>query len=414
MNETYYTLCRSVRGRRYRPLMGWVALLLLFGIGGYHPAVLAQDAPQEAADTPAAATEQTTADSLDTVVPSDAGDSLGTVVPLAAVDPLDEIRGYLSVAKKNGAKRHLPSAYRQLDDMIQQAEVEAADDATLTDLRIAGRRLVNQAEFLAEIRKRQSPLEALLGRYDQSLREIAALMGATLDPELTGTPSADDLYAKLRTERLHRQVLIDSLTVANRHLRGTTGADAAQRDSTLVALQVEISDLRHRLWETQLRVGVAEADRSAVESELDIRQHFLDTVIQLETDVGPAKGEILMTPGGGILARIFGFDFASGSAELKSGGQDLIDALAQAIRRCDGAEVRVDGHSDNTGTRNANLRLSRRRAETVANALAEELQVDVGVIVSVGHGPDLPIATNNSADGRARNRRIEVTIVRSR
>jgi outer membrane protein OmpA-like peptidoglycan-associated protein len=389
-------------------------MLLLLGMGGFHPAVLAQDDPQEATDTPAAATEQTTADSLD------AADSLGTVVPPAAVDPLDtvdpldEIRGYLSVAKKNGAKRHLPSAYRQLDDMIKQAEIEGVDDATLADLRIAGRRLVNQAEFLVEIRKQQSPLEALLGRYDQSLREIAALMGTTLDPELTGTPSADDLYAKLRTERLQRQVLIDSLTVANRHLRGTTGADAAQRDSTLVALQVEISDLRHQLWETQLRVGVAEADRSAVESELDIRKHFLDTVLQLEVDVGPTRGEILMTPGGGILARIFGFDFASGSAELKSGSQDLIDALAQAIRRCDGAEVRVDGHTDDTGTRNANLRLSRRRAETVANALAEKLQVDVAVITSVGHGPDLPIATNNSADGRARNRRIEVTIVRSR
>ena len=402
MNETCYTGCRSAGDRRCRPLLGWVAMLLLFGMVGFHAAVLAQDDSQEAPDTPAAATDPTTADSLETVVPP------------ATVDPLDEIRGYLEVASKNGAKRHLPSAYRQLDDMIKQAEIEGADDATLADLRIAGRRLVNQAEFLVEIRERQSPLEALLGRYDQSLREIAALMGTTLDPELSGTPSADDLYAKLRTERLHSQVLIDSLTVANRFLRGTAGANAAQRDTSLEALQAELSDLRHQLWETQLRVGVAEADRSAVESDLDVRKHFLDTVIQLEADVGPTRGEILMTPGGGILARIFGFDFASGSSELKSGGQDLIDALALAIGRCDGAEVRVDGHTDDTGTRDANLRLSRRRAETVADALAEKLQVDVATIAAVGHGPNLPIATNNSAEGRARNRRIEVTIVRPR
>ena len=56
------------------------------------------------------------------------------------------------------------------------------------------------------------------------------------------------------------------------------------------------------------------------------------------------------------------------------------------------------------------MRLSRRRAETVAALMAEKLAVDATTILTVGHGPDRPIAPNDTAAGRARNRRIDVVI----
>jgi outer membrane protein OmpA-like peptidoglycan-associated protein len=274
--------------------------------------------------------------------------------------------------------------------------------------------LVNQAVFLEEMRERKSPLEALLGRYDQSLREIAALMGVTFDRELSGTPAAEALYRTLREARLQRQVLIDSLSLANRHLTGTVGRRAAEQDSIITVLQIENSAMRQQLWETQLRVGVAEADRSAAESELKQRRRYAEVAAQLEIEIGADGGEVLLTPDGAIVARMFGFGFATGSAELHEGSRALIAALARAILEFPNAAVRVEGHTDDTGSRSANLRLSRRRAETVAASLARELGIDAATITTSGYGPDRPIATNASAEGRALNRRIDVVIVPAR
>lgn len=395
MNTIRHSAHPRPAGRRCRLLIA--ILLIAYGTGSHPAAALGQDEPPVAVDPPATAAQA-------------AQDSVAESEPSPPVDPLAESRGYLAAAEARGAKRHLPSAYRHLQEMIARAETGGADSTSVAALETAGRRLVNQSEYLAEIRERQNPLETLLGRYDQSLREIAALMGTAVDPTLSGTPAAEDLYVRLRAERRRNQVVVDSLTVVNRQLLGTVGADAAGRDSILVSQQAEISDLRHQLWETQLRVGIAEADRSAMASELGDRMRFLDLVEQLESDLGAQRGEVSMNTGDVIVVRIFGFDFASGSAELPQDRQDLIDAVAKAIAGYGRASVTVDGHTDNTGTREANLRLSRRRAEAVASALAEQLQVEAGSIAAVGHGPDRPIATNSSEEGRARNRRIEVTI----
>jgi outer membrane protein OmpA-like peptidoglycan-associated protein len=401
MNEICHAARRPSSVSRGRRLS---AVLLIAGsVAGLHAVALGQDEPPAEPTLPAAQAE------ADSVVPAEV-DSAAQVKATAPADPLAESRGYLATAEANGAKRHLPGAYRRLEEMIDRAETGGADPATLAALQTAGRRLVNQSVYLAEIRERQSPLEALLGRYDQSLREIAALMGTAVDPELSGTPAADDLYVKLRAVRGRNQVRIDSLTVANRQLLGTVGADAAGRDSILVAMQVTISDLRHQLWETQLRVGIAEADRSAIAAELSDRRQFLEVVAQLETDLGPDLGEVAMNSGDVIVVRIFGFDFPSGSAELPADRLGLIDALARAVTDYGRASVTIGGHTDNTGSREANLRLSRRRAEAVAAALNTHLPAEAGSVVAVGHGPDLPIATNDTAAGRARNRRIEVTI----
>ena len=119
---------------------------------------------------------------------------------------------------------------------------------------------------------------------------------------------------------------------------------------------------------------------------------------------------MLLRPDGSVLAHVYGFDFGVGSARLAPGQDQLVQVLADAIRRFPGASVRLEGHTDDTGARDANLRLSRRRAETVADALAARLGVPPESIETVGLGPDHPIASNATGEGRARTRRIDVVI----
>jgi len=126
--------------------------------------------------------------------------------------------------------------------------------------------------------------------------------------------------------------------------------------------------------------------------------------------LGSDDGEILLTADGSVVLRVYGIAFGVGSANLQKGQESLVDKLAEAILLFPDSDVMVEGHSDNTGTRDANLQLSRRRAETVARLLEGKLSWQDQTILTEGVGPDRPIANNDTSKGRAHNRRIDVVI----
>jgi len=83
--------------------------------------------------------------------------------------------------------------------------------------------------------------------------------------------------------------------------------------------------------------------------------------------------------------------------------------MAAVMLRLRGRKVEVIGHTDDTGLRASNVALSQARAEAVRTYLSGKGIVADSVLVS-GQGPDRPVASNATADGRARNRRIEFRI----
>jgi len=325
-------------------------------------------------------------------------------------NPAAEVRRLREQAKDLGAKGQLPMAWWDLDSRLKNAEKNGATELEWDALGRDATLLVNRATFVQQMRQQKSSIEATLNRFDQALREIATLYGLETDPELTASAAAAELLESLNRQNLRRQVTVDSLTVVNRRLNESVGGRAAEQDSLITALRVESSNLRRLLWETELRVGVAEADRSAAETILTRKQDREAAIAAVKTILGPEEGEILLTPDGDILLRVFGISFAVGSASLREGQAPLVDRVARAVGLFPGASVRVEGHTDDTGARDANLRLSRRRAETVARLLEGNLGQAEGSIVTDGYGPDRPIALNSTADGRALNRRIDVVI----
>lgn len=104
--------------------------------------------------------------------------------------------------------------------------------------------------------------------------------------------------------------------------------------------------------------------------------------------------------------------FASGRTELNPDLEPLVRTIAEAMQQFSGAIV-VTGHSDNVPIRSgrfaSNLELSRARAESVAQGMAAELD-DPGRLSAEGRGSLEPIGENSTASGRARNRRVEVSI----
>jgi outer membrane protein OmpA-like peptidoglycan-associated protein len=102
------------------------------------------------------------------------------------------------------------------------------------------------------------------------------------------------------------------------------------------------------------------------------------------------------------------FHFALNRAEVPAQGLEVLKAWAARIKALEQApRLTVIGHTDSTGRRPFNLKLSLARAQSIADALkAEGLVVD-GV---EGQGPDQPIAPNDTPKGRARNRRVEIRL----
>lgn len=103
-------------------------------------------------------------------------------------------------------------------------------------------------------------------------------------------------------------------------------------------------------------------------------------------------------------------EFESGQAVIRPSGLLILDEMAAAMAQIGGRKVEVIGHTDNTGSREANLALSLARAAAVRSYLAAKGIAAANISVA-GAGPDQPVAGNASAEGRARNRRIEFRVL---
>jgi len=101
-------------------------------------------------------------------------------------------------------------------------------------------------------------------------------------------------------------------------------------------------------------------------------------------------------------------NFETGSAQIDGSSQALIELLAQTANQCPGSLL-IEGHTDDVGRDDTNLTLSQARASAVRVAL-NDLGVANNRLSAVGYGESQPIASNDSAAGRARNRRIVIQI----
>jgi outer membrane protein OmpA-like peptidoglycan-associated protein len=101
--------------------------------------------------------------------------------------------------------------------------------------------------------------------------------------------------------------------------------------------------------------------------------------------------------------------FDVNSSGLRSASREALRDMASVFDKYPNTTIRVEGHTDSTGSASYNERLSERRANAVANYL-ENLGVNSGRIRSIGYGESQPRASNNTASGRQLNRRVEIHI----
>jgi len=122
------------------------------------------------------------------------------------------------------------------------------------------------------------------------------------------------------------------------------------------------------------------------------------------TEIGPAMEEI----GRYVLADLV---FGTGSAELGPGSFTSLEELSDYLRQNPSKRVALVGHTDSEGSLAGNISLSKRRAESVMTRLIEDFGVEPAQLEAEGIGYLAPIASNQTDEGRTRNRRVEAILV---
>jgi outer membrane protein OmpA-like peptidoglycan-associated protein len=102
--------------------------------------------------------------------------------------------------------------------------------------------------------------------------------------------------------------------------------------------------------------------------------------------------------------------FSSGSADLYPGGREKLRNFAGVLNRYPRTLVQINGHTDSRGSEESNLELSRRRAQAVADELSAD-GVSHARLSTRGLGESQPVATNDTPEGRAQNRRVDINVV---
>lgn len=143
--------------------------------------------------------------------------------------------------------------------------------------------------------------------------------------------------------------------------------------------------------------------------------HYMDRqqqVLEKKLSAQRASNELNITRIGGDALKIgiaSDASFAVNSANLNPSAQGTFNTIANVLKQFDKTAIHVVGFTDNTGTKQYNLKLSQERAQAVANFL-ESRGINPQRVLTWARGESQPVASNATAAGRAKNRRVAIVL----
>ena len=146
-------------------------------------------------------------------------------------------------------------------------------------------------------------------------------------------------------------------------------------------------------------------------TELQERQAREARIDSAKAVLGPTEGEMLIAATNDIVLRLFGISFAAGKSEITEQHLPLLEKVKQILALFPDKPLVIEGHTDASGDPQSNTQLSDKRAYAVMQYLRQALGIPSDRIRAIGYGPDKPIASQSTAEGRAKNRRIDIVIM---
>ena len=297
---------------------------------------------------------------------------------------LEQVRAQLDELKANEELAgYAPLALGEAERALRTAETSTGNDTYrihliyMADRRIQIARTVAQHEQLEDEYIRLSDerndllVRASQKETEQARREAeqARMISEATAEDARRAREEAEMAARREAESQRSAVQAQEEAAQARALAASsvTEAELARREAELATEQA--NTLRRQLENLQLR--------------------------QTESGVVVTLGDVL---------------FETGQTDLREEAMASLVEVVDLLQSEPDKDIKIEGHTDSTGNAETNLKISQQRADSVLNALVS-LGVDANRISSAGMGQDFPIATNETEEGRAQNRRVDVILL---
>ena len=308
---------------------------------------------------------------------------------------LKETWDLLEQADRTKVKDRAPKTLAKAQKLIQQAEKELNTNRYDTDV---ARNLASQAKYQAKhaiflantvnaLKDSKKSMEDFLLATEQPLEKIANSIDVVAEFDQGYSKPTDAIISYITTYQ-------DS---------------AAKLSQTLAELDQQVGNLQARVGEMEEQLGAQQKEKSALAQRIEAQAKLREQFASVEQMFDREEARV-MREGNDVIMRLTGLTFESGSTTILPKYFGLLTKVQSAIRVFPGSTISIEGHTDSFGGDAQNLRLSQERAEAVRQYLIANMGLSETTITSVGYGESKPFATNETADGRTRNRRIEVVI----
>jgi outer membrane protein OmpA-like peptidoglycan-associated protein len=184
-------------------------------------------------------------------------------------------------------------------------------------------------------------------------------------------------------------------------IKQNRSASAAQ----LEAKAAEIAKLKQRVSDLEGKTYKERADKERLAAE----KKFNELYTKVQGYFSDNEAEVYKK-GQQCVIRLKAIQFPVGQAVIMPENYDLLTKVQKAIHTFGRPDVRIEGHTDSTGSEGLNQRLSNSRAKSVERYLVANGTLPDSKITALGYGSSRPLVSNATAAGRAINRRIDVVI----
>jgi OmpA-OmpF porin, OOP family len=297
----------------------------------------------------------------------------------------------LAQAEEERVEKYAPITLAKARASLAEAESSLVEDRYDTDRpRLLARQAKEQAShalhltaLIRAVDAGDRPLEEVLLSNEAPVVDIANVLDVTPDLSNGVASTAAETLAAVK---------------------------ANKRELAQMKLALDERDERISTLETAL--GGASKEAVALNSLLAEQQQRREQLEEVERMFATNEAEVLRS-GNAIILRLVGLSFDSGSAVILSSHFALLTKVQEAIKILPDSVITVEGHTDSFGSDELNLELSQRRADAVRAYLLSRMDLAPYRISAMGYGEARPIASNETAEGRARNRRIDLVMTRS-
>jgi len=230
--------------------------------------------------------------------------------------------------------------------------------------------------------KNMKPEEMTLW-VEKILYEITAKLAATDMRNQPYETQVKNIVGSIDALQKDRQFMFDKVK--------TLKSEIETKDS-------QIADLEGKTREQQI-----------VKERLAAEKRFNELFIEVQNLFSSDEAEVYKK-GDSLVIRLRAIQFPVGKSVIMPDNYPLLSKIQQSIRTFGEPDVIIEGHTDSTGSNELNELLSQQRAESVRQYLLANKTLSYDRIVAVGYGSSKPLASNETEEGRAVNRRIDVII----